>query len=63
MTEHDHTITLTNVRISGIRHWFPNTTDTIGSFLPQMVEVNFTDQNITIKHELSGTETSMGVKP
>lgn len=63
VTQHYYTINLTNARITGIRHWFPNTTDTIGSFLPQMEEITFTYETITIIHELSSSETSITVTP
>lgn len=60
-TEHYYTITLQNARIASIRHWFPNTTDSVGASLPQMEEVSFTYQSITIIHEISATETTLDV--
>jgi len=62
-TEHYYTITLQNARIAGIRHWFPNTTDPAGANLPQMEEVSFIYQTITITHEIGGTEVTLNVAP
>jgi type VI secretion system secreted protein Hcp len=60
-TEHYFTIRLEQVRIAGIRHWFPNTTDPVGAELPQMEEISLTYSNITVTHEIANTEATLNV--
>lgn len=61
--ENHYRIELANARISGIRHWFPNRLDPASITYPQMEEISFTYQTITITHLNSGTTTVMSLTP
>jgi type VI secretion system Hcp family effector len=62
-TEHFYTVELTNVRVSAIRTWFPNTLDPAAASYPYMEEVSLTYTGITITHEIANYSHSTTVAP